>query len=454
MTMTPRRLAGCAFCISFCLPALAQQNLMLPAPEQQVNGFSFGSPLVLSGGQDKGFIAGGKQLDDTTSVLTAPALAFMSNSARTHLSIQYQPEFEMFSEHPNLNAWNHSAMFRFDHGITPRLTFEAGDLFLSTNDPIRSLPNSLLMLQRGRFAQNSAYAGFSYRLDPGTTVGFHVNNVVLVTASPDPARPSFLDEMSTAWTALVQRALTRRHAIAGSYSYLRFRPLGSQVDFQGSQLAPRPAMHNAALSYTYTPADAWVFQVTAGAIRSQQLAYTAGAQIERRIGRVWAVASYDRYLAFAGGFQPLGGVAPGTVQLANGVLPSSLYQVASLSFRGRLSRRVAIDVSGIRNLGQVSGQRVQTVIGRSRLEYRLTDRVIPFVSFEVYHQNLFPLLNFPLNRKRYSGGLQIILSRAAAIEAARAAAAPPAGLRRSEEQPVEPGAGRSGEAGQERQEEP
>jgi hypothetical protein len=139
----------------FILPGIVLAlHTVVPARAQRPDGFQLTSPLSLSAGYDENFAVGAQTLSDTVTLLTLPTLSWTKNTHRTNFSIDYEPEFELFSQHQDLNAWNQSATLRVTHRINGRLTFEAGDSFLSTMDPSRSLVDSLPLLPRGRFRQN------------------------------------------------------------------------------------------------------------------------------------------------------------------------------------------------------------------------------------------------------------------------------------------------------------
>src|SRR5262249_26449872 len=164
--------------------------------------------------------------------------------------------------------------------------------------------------------------------------------------------------------------------------------------------------------YVFTVRPDLILQFSGGAVRSHQTGYTAGAQVEKRLsGTVWATASYQRYLAFLGGLPLLGSTPVGAPRFANGLLPGFLYQVGSAGVRGQVTQRFGLDVHGMatRNSSSGSGRPAKILLGRVRLDYKLTDRLIPFVSFDLFHQNVNSFLNFPLSRRRFFGGLDVVL---------------------------------------------
>jgi hypothetical protein len=145
--------------------------------------------------------------------------------------------------------------------------------------------------------------------------------------------------------------------------------------------------------------------------------------VEKRLTeKLWATGSYQRYLAFVGALPAIGSAPPGAPRFTNGLMPGFLYQVGSAGVRGQFTERWGLNLRGMATRNTSGGGRAARILlGRARLDYRLTDRLIPFVSVDFFHQNVNSFLNFPLARKRYFGGLDIILSnpREAAIASRR-----------------------------------
>src|SRR5579859_1032331 len=219
-------------------------NSLVPAWAQRLEGFQLTSPLSLSAGYDENFDVGAQAVSDTVTLLTLPTLSWTKSTHRTNFSIDYEPEFELFSQRQDLNAWNHSATLRFTQQINGRLTLEAGDSFLSTMDPSRRLVDSLPLLPRGRFRQNVVYTGLAYRLDRRTKVSFRFDTATVTMALPG-AFAGKLDQTGSAGTMTLERVVNRHHTLSGSYSYLYVRPLNSGT---GSATG----VHNFNLGYIYT----------------------------------------------------------------------------------------------------------------------------------------------------------------------------------------------------------
>jgi hypothetical protein len=380
-------------------------NSVVPAWAQRPDGFQLTSPLSLSAGYDQNFPVGSQVLDDTVTLLTLPTLSWTKTTHRTDFSVDYEPEFEIFSQHQELNAWNHAATLRFTHRINGRWTLDAGDSLLSTMDPTRALVDSLLLLPRGRFRQNLFYAGLGYRLDRRTTLSFRFDDAT-TTMALSGAMAGRLDQTSSAGTVTLERTVNRHHELSGSYSYLVVRPLNTGTFGNSTSL------QNLNLGYIYTVNPGLIFRFAGGMIRGQQSDFTGGGAVEKRLSGVWVAAGFQRYLSFFGGLAPTGAAPAGTIPFANGLAPSNLYEVASLRAWGKLTKRLGLEGSALRALNGVNpqDQAIKSVIGRLRLDYKLSERLTVFTRVDFYGQNVNDFSPLPMSRRSYFGGLEIALS--------------------------------------------
>jgi hypothetical protein len=85
--------------------------------------------------------------------------------------------------------------------------------------------------------------------------------------------------------------------------------------------------------------------------------------------------------------------------------------VVSLGVTGNLSKRVGFDLHGLGARNDSGGPKIRTVVGHFRLSYRLSARLLPFISADLYRQDFTPLLDTRLSRRRFFGGLEIVLSK-------------------------------------------
>ncbi len=387
-------------CLGICLGGTAWA-------QDPHNGFYLTSPLSLASGWDQGFVSGLQDLNDTETLITGPTFTWMKSTHKTDFFIDYQPEIELFAKNPGLDAWNHSSTFRLMHRVNGRLSVDVGNYFLSTNDPTRTLSNSLLLLPLGRFEQNSFYAGLTYLLDHKTKVVFRAENTFTNSNGVIGPLAGRLDEVGSAGTVTVDHKFNSSNDLTGSYSFLHVDPLSNAALGGASNVN----LLNVAYSYAVNPG--LVLHVSGGAVEGRQNALLGSAAIEKRLKGVWLAGGYQRYVSFFGGLAPLEGVPPGAVGFSQGLVPSNVYQVASFRAWGQLTKRVGIEAGAQRALTGVNlaGQDIRGVIAHLRLDYRLNDRFVYFIRAEYYDQNVPEFVPFPGARRRYFAGLEIALTR-------------------------------------------
>jgi hypothetical protein len=374
--------------------------------QERPDGFYLTSPLSISSGYDSGFIADSRTLDDTVTLLTGPTFDWIRTTHRTDFSLDYQPEAELFANHSYLDGWNHSSTMRFTRRVNSRISVSAGNSFLSTMDSSRQLQNSLLLLPLGRFLQNTFYAALDYRLNHATKLTFRADNAITTMALPG-ALKGRLDEVTTAGTATLDRSLTSRQTLSGSYSFLHVDPLHPEAGGSATNV------NLLILGYAYQIDPTLLVRLTAGYVEGSESAFMGSAAVEKQFGGVWMAAGYQRYLGFFGALAPAGGASAGVVPFANGITPSSVYQVFSVRASGQVTKRVGLEAIGQKALSGVNGQGtgVRSLIGHLRVSYRLTDRFALFATVEHYGQNINEFSDQGLSRDRYFGGIEIVLSR-------------------------------------------
>jgi len=374
--------------------------------QERPNGLFSTSPLSVSAGYDHNFIAKSSALSDAVTILTSPTVSWIKSTHRVRFSADYQAEFELFERYQDLNAWNHAATLRYSYRINPRWSADAGNSLLSTSDASRRLAESQFLLPRGRYQQNSFFAGLKYRMDRRTAVLFRFDNAITALTLPG-SQSNLSDQMTSAGTLTLDHTVNRHHSATGSYSYLHVRPL----ERTGPAGYSYPAVRSLNTGYMYTVNPRLNFRLTGGVVRGREFAYTAGGAVEKYLGGLWIMAGYQRYLSFFGGFTPTRGTAGETVPFANGLLPDSLFQAVSVRVRRKLTKRVGLEFSGQRGRTNLGDRGVRSLIAQSRLDYRLNERFILFARADYYGQNVSQFSESPLSRRRYFGGLEIVLSR-------------------------------------------
>ncbi len=392
------------------LPAAMLFAVSTAAAQSRPNGAYLMTPLGLSYGYDDNFLSGGRQISDQVSIVTSPFLSWKKSTHRSRFSIDYQPEFEIFSHNRDLNAWNHSAIVRFDHQFSGRTSIEAGEYFLSTIDPTRKLDNSLLLLPLGGYRQNSVYAELGYRLDRRTKFLFRADNSVTSTSLTGEAAGK-LNQVSMGATASVERAIDSHHAVNANIGHLWVRPFDTRL------YGAANGVDIVNGGYDYTPTSGFAIRLSAGLVRGHPTAFTGGAAVEKKFGGVWMAAAYRRYLNFFGGpAQPI--AAPAATAFAAGLAPDSIYQTFSLRAWGNLTKNLSLEGTGQRALIGLNQQNrpIRGLVGQLRLEQKLTNRLALFAISEYYGQNLSEIAGMPMARSRYFGGLNVTLMKPPAVE--------------------------------------
>jgi hypothetical protein len=374
--------------------------------QERPNGFFLLSPAGVSSGYDDKFLAGSRVLDDAVTIVTAPDVAWLHSTHRTMFSADYKAEFDLFSQHNELDAWNHNATMRFVDQLSSRLSLDLGESFLSTTDPTRQLVNSLLLLPMGRYQEHDFYTRLVYRLDYKTKVSARFDNAYTSMSLPSDLSGR-LDRLSFAGTLSVDHTLDRHQSLSGSYAYLYVHSL------QPGPGGVDNSVHNVDLGYIYTVNPGLEIRLFGGLSRSDQSSFTGAAGVDKKFGDLWVSAGYQRYVAFFGGFVPTGNQPVGGVPFAEGLAPNSVYNVASVRAWGNITKRVGLEGTVQRALNGVtrSNRGIKSVIVQLRADYKLTDRLSAFVRTEFYGQNISEFSPFPMSRRRYFGGIEYALTR-------------------------------------------
>jgi hypothetical protein len=376
------------------------------APAQtRPNGFYLTSPLIVSSGYDENFMVTSRTLDDSATLVTAPTVDWFHTTHISTFSLDYRPEVEFFANHSELDAVNHSSTLRYSRILNGRTTFDVGNSFLSTMDSSAELQNSLVLLPYGRFNQNTFFADLRYRIDSATKLTFRFDNA-LTTMDLPGALKGRLNEVGNAGTVTIDRSLTSRQTLSGSYSFLHVDPLDR------SSGGTPTSVHLLMASYSYQLNPTLLLRFAAGGITGSESAFNGSAAVEKQIGDLWLAAGYQRYLGFFEGMAPLGRPGP-EIPFASGVTPNSVYQVFSLRASGQVSRRVRLELVAQKAMNQTDaeGLRVRGLIGQAKVTYKLNRTFAVFVRAEHYGQNVTEFSDRALNRNRFLGGIEVVLSK-------------------------------------------
>lgn len=380
---------------------------------QKRPGLSITGPLTFVGGREHLRFADSKPISDHFWSLSPGTFSWVGLRPRLEVSLHYRPEFELFRNHRELNAWNHTADFRLTSRVTQRLTFDAGDRFLAA-----------LVLPRGRFRDNSAYAGLRYTWSPRTTLGLRLDNSITEFALPKGSRRGLFDLFDTAGTASlsrgtasVSRFFTPRQKLGFGYSYARFNLPWRVTEAPDGSLSSGP-VHHVSVEYGYNNERGLLLEFSGGGIvQGDGLFHQFSGRLEKRWGEFSIAVGYQRGLSLFGFGAPglgAGGVIP-DFGLSNGLLPSVMYEAGMLELSAPVTRRLGVGFATLAaRTDSGRGEReVRGLLGRARLSYRVAERWAIFAGGELQSQNLSAFAGIPVARRRYFGGLEFYLSSAA-----------------------------------------
>lgn len=420
------------FVLAFYLLLLA-----MPLPAQQARsgfaGISFLTPLQLSVGTDNNFLVDRtdpnqklfvlslppsvqtgapdirpKRYDDKVMLLTLPTMALLSNTNRSEFSIAYQPEFEMFRRNTDQNSWNNNATLNFSHFFTRRAQIFIADNYRTSKDPSRTLQNVFLLLPRSQYRENALRTTVSFARSDVTSYAVRFDHTVTMYGQSDQFQRRVPDVIGTGLSFIATRMISRTQRVRGTYSVFSAKPIDRQR--VGDNVVDRARIgflhpaHSAGLEYRFSPVPGTVFESSGGAVRTDSgLNYVFGGSVDKRVGEMWLGGGYSRSLSFFGGPEP---------KLPNGINANSFYEVMFLRFRGQPLRRVGLDVTAIGSRGVAGTLLADTkmMLGRARVDYRWTDRVVTYISAETYQQNRNEYVNSALSRNRLFAGIEYSLS--------------------------------------------
>jgi hypothetical protein len=181
---------------------LLMMNFSLKA--QNAKFVDLDGSLNSSAGIDSRSVEGSPNFTDTFYLFAPSLLAVSKYSPNTRLLANYTPEFEMFDEHSEFNAWNHSARLKAIRNFSSRFSLDIGDSFLSTTDPSRQLANSFLLLPRSRYQENAFYIRGDYSVTPRTMLSSGFDNTEIRYGLAAEFRKNFRDQMGNAWTTTLR----------------------------------------------------------------------------------------------------------------------------------------------------------------------------------------------------------------------------------------------------------
>jgi hypothetical protein len=387
-----------------------------PAAAQQgaVGDFYFTSPLSIAAGQEHNIPVGERRLDDTAVILTAPRASIIKLMPRTEFNLSYQPEFEWFNRHKELNSWNHGATFFLSHQATARWTLSAVNQFNSTRDMTRRIGGTFL-LPHGRYNENTLSLQASYDLSPVTSVKARFDNIWVKYNAARSERPIFFNSIGNMWTGTLERRLNARSKVAGHYSAAKSHAL-DDVDMFGHETGGFPMLHAVAGTYTVDLTPTVEAELSAGLLRSTTTSYILAGTVQKRMRSMTIAGGYNRYLAYYGSLgadirPPLGTPVGPDPAFARGLSPTSITETATFMVTGNITRRLATEVLLMGSRSTIGGaDPLHSLSSGVRLTYGITEHMAVFAAANFYGQDPNEIYGRSISRGRYVGGLQFTFS--------------------------------------------
>ena len=419
-----KKLFSVLFLTVLASPLFGQQAVFRPG------GFSFITPLQISVTQDNNFLidrtdpsqrlfllslppsvllgseTGPIKASDQVLTLAMPTLAYQKGSRRYELVGSYMPEFEIFGHNSDQNSWNHAAMADFTYFPTRTTRFVVTDTYHGAEDAARVLRNPFLFLPRNAFRQNAVRAGFQVEASPRTVFSVDYDSVLTTYGQTDPFQTRILDTISHGFTFSGRRLLTRKQRFTASYSVFKLLPINHERPNDDAVDAKREFEHpiNAFKGqYRYSFSASSVLELSGGiSYMDNSTSYLARVGGYRRFGVFWIGGGYGRELAILA--RPAG--------LPAGLTNTTYYDLASFRMIGQPTLNTAIQMEIVGSVTAskqlVNGGR--SLLSRTRVDYRLTDRTVAFATMETYHQPMNEFVHAPLSRNRFSVGFEVSLA--------------------------------------------
>ena len=420
-----KKLLSSIILFTLCVPAFAQQA----QSGFNLSNFTFVAPAEISIGRDDNFLVDRATLDqkllvtslpasvlpaapniwpqplsDTVYLLKAPRLAFISDSARRQFDVSYQPEIELFQFNRDQNSWNNNAELTYTEFLSRRWVASFGDAYRTSKDPSRTLQNPLLLLPRSQYRENALRGNISFEQSQRTTYTFRYDNDVMTFGEYDPLQRSILDTRMSGASLIYSRMLSRNHRLRLTYSAFSASPLNQQKsgeDHVATQfVAFKQPAHGITAEYRFSMNPKTVFEFSGGGIHtSNGNAATFSLFGDRKVGELWIGGGYSRGLTF---------LSYTAGNLPSGLGGASFYDVMTFRLRGQPTQKIGVqfNVSTASNTYGTVVNGNTSLMGRSRVDYRLGDHVVAFVNAELYNQNRNDFVQTPISRRRLFIGFE------------------------------------------------
>jgi len=254
---------------------------------------------------------------------------------------------------------------------------------------------------------NAMRASFELQATQKTAFELSYGTSITTYGQTDPFQARILDTVANGVSFTASQMLTRRQRVSATYSVFKLVPINRAKlndDAVDSKREMEHPVQSLSLGYqlSFSSSTSLAFS---GGISTMDTGknYVFGILGNRRLGTFWVGAGYSRELAFNAGFP---------TAVPNGLAPGGYYDQIMFRLSGQPTQRIGVQVETIashdatrRTAGPSRG-----FLGRSRFDYRLTDRSVLFAKVETYQAPWNDHVKAPLSRNRFSVGFEFSLS--------------------------------------------
>ncbi len=413
-------LFSCAVCVA------AASGLAWATPQAGQTGHRSGFKLysgALAAGVDNGIITQeGTVVEDNVLAFVPMAIAYRSQSPRSDLQFAYEPEFDIFETHTELNAWNQAAAVRYSLEATRDVSLRTGGSFLYTHDRDRR-SSGVALSPYGLYVEGNAYFSVDYRLKRETSVSVGANSRLTNTAVLDSTSASgSIETLTSSFTARLSRSFGSTHQVSIGYVHLVSTLLNPDDLAQGGNVADRRGQGVLNFGYTLSLSSGLRLAASGGAIRSpqdvgsDQYTYSMSGRVDKIWSSVTVGGGYSRSLA---GLFQLDATDPAD-QIRDPLLSRNVAERVDFTLVGRFGRRLRIDhqIGLSRTRLQNSDERLEALYAGVYAGFVVADRLVPFVTFSYWDQNATEF-GRPVSRTRVMAGLRFYWDSPSIIPASR-----------------------------------
>jgi len=317
------------------------------------------------------------------------------------------PEFETFRKNGDQNSLSHDASLEFFLFPSRRTRFSFTDQYRKSMDPSRVLENVSVLLPRAPFRQNAMRGTFEIEATPLTAFEIGYDSTVTTFGQTDPFQARILDTVAHGVSFTASRMITRRQRVSATYSLFKIAPINKAKPNDDAVDTKRGIEHPVEtfrLGYQVALSASTSLSFSGGVSTLETgKNYVFGVMGNRRLGTFWLGAGYSRELSFGAGV-PTG--------LPNGLAAAGYFDQILFRLSGQPTQRVGVQVEmmAAHDASRRAAGPSRALLGKTRVDYRWTDRTVTFASVETYQAPWNDHVKAPLSRNRFIVGLEFSLS--------------------------------------------